>query len=364
MHWGRSGGGPQFTFDLATALVESGIDVAVSFNAEAEIAHLFERDFPVAVPVRTFRGKVGVVLRAYRLLCNGLRLRRAIRRLSTTVVICAMESVYQSLSVPLAVPRSSRYVVVLHDAEQHEGDENILHRIGRCLEVNRADAGIVLSPSVARKIREGIRWSSKPLLETVLASSLGGGETVREIESLRETKLVTVGFFGRLLPYKGLNLLLEAAALVKSQGLPVRFVVYGSGPELRLEDGRGGRQAEWHGAWVAEEDVATVLRTFDILALPYLEASQSGVLSHAMALGIPSVATPVGGVRDHIEMTGAGVLAEETSSASFAEALTRLVMVPGLYSSCSANALAAARDSCSWSRVALDICAFLSLTVS
>ena len=102
----------------------------------------------------------------------------------------------------------------------------------------------------------------------------------------------TILFFGRLEPYKGIGVLMEAMPLVWEVRPDVELVVAGRGPaesEL-VEDPRIHRVTRY----VPEEDVAGLFRSARLLVAPYTEGSQSGVVSLACAQGVPSIVSDVG----------------------------------------------------------------------
>lgn len=99
-------------------------------------------------------------------------------------------------------------------------------------------------------------------------------------------------FFGRLEPYKGLGVLMQAMQLVWEVRPDVELVVAGKGPsesEL-LDDPRIRRLTRY----VPEEEVPELFRRARLLVAPYIEGSQSGVVSLACAQGVPSVVSSVG----------------------------------------------------------------------
>ena len=105
-------------------------------------------------------------------------------------------------------------------------------------------------------------------------------------------------FVGRMVPYKGPDMLLEAAAPLLRDGR-MRIDMVGDGPMLpglraqadRL--GLGGGVA-FHG-WMAHGAVQDVLAAADLLAFPSIREFGGGVVLEAMALGLPSVVVDYAG---------------------------------------------------------------------
>ncbi len=104
-------------------------------------------------------------------------------------------------------------------------------------------------------------------------------------------------FVGRLAPEKGLDALVDAWAIVRSEVPGAVLVLVGEGPERRRLEARVGRlglagSVELAGALA---DPSTVLRSSDLFVLPSREEGMSVALLEAMALGIPSVASAIQG---------------------------------------------------------------------
>ena len=112
-----------------------------------------------------------------------------------------------------------------------------------------------------------------------------------------------VGFVGRLVWEKGVDVLLDAVSRLSQQGCACRLLVCGSGPERerlehRVHELGIADLVEWQPA-VAHEQVPEVMRRLDALVLPSRSAphvrEQFGrVLIEAMASGVPVVGSTCG----------------------------------------------------------------------
>jgi len=111
-------------------------------------------------------------------------------------------------------------------------------------------------------------------------------------EPLPRPESPSVLMFGRLEQYKGVEVLVEAMRLVWERRPEVRLVVAGAGQAARLvpDDPRISLIARY----ISEREIDTLLAQASLVALPYTQASQSGVGTLAIAAGVPVVASDLG----------------------------------------------------------------------
>lgn len=126
-------------------------------------------------------------------------------------------------------------------------------------------------------------------------------------------------FFGNLEPRKGLLPFLDAAEMLKAHS-NIKFVLAGSNSlgnhggmyVKRLEAARAMSNVIMHDHRIAFEDVENYFKACDVVALPYLEGTTSGVLKLALAFGKPVVATKVGDFPEQVPV-GAGLFVENNT---------------------------------------------------
>jgi glycosyltransferase involved in cell wall biosynthesis len=142
---------------------------------------------------------------------------------------------------------------------------------------------------------------------------------------------VIATFVGRLVPIKRVDRLLQATALARAWGVPVQLVVVGDG-ELRSDLETLARElrieAVVHFLGYRAE-VGSIVAASDIAVLSSDNEGTPVSLIHAGAVGVPSVATAVGGVSEVVLQDG-GVLVERDDIEGFARGLRRLAEDPAL----------------------------------
>jgi glycosyltransferase involved in cell wall biosynthesis len=152
---------------------------------------------------------------------------------------------------------------------------------------------------------------------------------------------VVVGFVGRLVPIKRVDLILRAVAAARRNGASIRLLIVGDGPcRASLEElarSLGIRDAVRFVGYLA--DPGPVAAAADIAVLASDNEGTPVALIEAAASGCPAVATAVGGVPD-VVVPGAGLLVPAGDHAALADGLARLARDPELRSEMGARARA------------------------
>jgi glycosyltransferase involved in cell wall biosynthesis len=155
-------------------------------------------------------------------------------------------------------------------------------------------------------------------------------ETARRSLGLEPRSEVAL-FFGYIREYKGLDVLLEAWPEVAEARPEARLVV--AGDPVRLEPARRRELENWTTRLAAVQrfeyipfsDVTRYFATADVLVMPYRHISQSGVLFLALSLGVPVVATRVGGLSEVLRDGDSALLVPPEAPDALAESLIRIL---------------------------------------
>ncbi len=135
-------------------------------------------------------------------------------------------------------------------------------------------------------------------------------------------------FFGNVRRYKGLEVFLEALHLLEGR-LDFCATVAGefyvpSRPlhEMARRWGLDGR-IRWESRYLPDAEVPALFRRADLVVLPYLEATQSGVVPLAYQFDVPVVSTRVGGLAEMVQDGLTGYLCPPGDAAALADAVER-----------------------------------------
>jgi phosphatidylinositol alpha-1,6-mannosyltransferase len=143
-----------------------------------------------------------------------------------------------------------------------------------------------------------------------------------------------VVFVGRLIDWKGVDDLINAAAIASKQLPDLRVVIAGSGPLREHLEGQVaelGLTAHVHFAgWLAREDVTALQAAADVVVVPSRTGAdgsreaQGLSVVEAMALGKAVIATRSGGIPDAITHGENGLLVEQNDPAALAAGIVTL----------------------------------------
>ena len=170
-----------------------------------------------------------------------------------------------------------------------------------------------------------------------------------------DTRLVL--FFGFIKPYKGVDHLIEAAGPLRQEfgdGLRVLIVgdIYGEKqPYLdRIAASPGRDIIDLVDGFVPDETVEDYFLAADLAVLPYVSATQSGIVQIAYNYDLPVVTTAVGGLPEVVRDGATGFIVPPADSDALAAAVTRFFRED--HAAAFAEAVAAEKAKYSWDHLA------------
>ncbi|WP_434992926.1 glycosyltransferase family 4 protein [Arthrobacter sp. Ld5] len=351
----------RFAYEAAKHLSElSDLEVFVSYSVNAEIASWWARLGVAQHRVTTFSSRRSLIATVLSLPIKAVQLHRFCRRHSIDVVFSPMEQVFQAAVAPSFRWSGRKYILGIHDGNLHPGEESAAREALRAYDLRFASSYVVFSDEVGDLVEKRTSNDPKRILKMLHPSLSSNDVSARTLSAGAE---IVLGFFGRILPYKGVPLLLEAGEILRSRGHNVVVRLYGQGDVTVSSHLMTAPLVQDRRGWVAEESIEEVVDGFDLLILPYIEASQSGVLAVAAGRGIPVVATPVGGLAEQVIASGAGVVSTAVSGQSIADAIERLLANPLAYAAHSRAGIATGNGSMSWRAAAERFSTEFSLSV-
>jgi glycosyltransferase involved in cell wall biosynthesis len=335
VYWGRLGAGAALMSQIAGAMQDdTRFELFLSPSLQSELPPNFSTDR--LLPIGTFSEPTSLLARTLILPLTINRLVRELSARNVRAIVTIMPHVW-GLALQRAARRAGiRTLLIVHDADPHPGELRPLFDWLMRREIRASDWVITFSNHVADRLAARGDVPESRIARLFHPIFRFGGRPTERSSTFR------LLFFGRILPYKGVAMLLDAYARLRDVDISLSVVGRGeidAPPELTAQPGLTIKSG-----WVAPDAIGDILAGADAVALPYIEASQSGVIAAAYGAGLPVIATPVGGLAEQVIDGATGVLASSTSAADFAKAIRRLIETPGLFESCRSGVIAYAES--------------------
>jgi glycosyltransferase involved in cell wall biosynthesis len=189
----------------------------------------------------------------------------------------------------------------------------------------RAEVLLVANERTRLALPSGYRGKVRVLCENGVDTDLWRRPQDLQARPADRLRLV---FSGRLVFWKGADMLLEVFADLKKESPSAELWIVGDGPERprlqRLAESLGlGSAVTFHG-WVAREECPRLLSQCDVFLYPSVFDCGGVVVLEAMSLGLAVVALNWGGPGDYLA-SGGGVLVEPLDRRRSAAELVKAV---------------------------------------
>lgn len=144
----------------------------------------------------------------------------------------------------------------------------------------------------------------------------------KKISVKKDKTKCNVLFFGLLRPYKGIEYLIDAFKKLDK----AKFSLAIAGKAWKNYDitSKLTEDITYINKYLTDEEVIREFNKADVLVLPYLRSTQSGVAHIAALYGLPILATPVGGIKESMQQYKGTIFIKPKNSDSIANALKKI----------------------------------------
>lgn len=309
LYLGKKGGPTVDTLEMCKALVnENHLYIVISTKIEnLEEYKKLQIGNPERVKiltVNTYESKIGFMIKSLNIF-RFIYISNKIKKEKCDFIYLPMLTYWGAfLSIFL---KREKIITAIHDPESHIGEKNFLFEKLTKICVNKSSNLVVFSKKFISLVSE--RYSFP--IEKIFNLKLGGYSYYKKNLNLREkynSRFNKILFFGRISKYKGLSILLEAVKKMRECGSNITLKVVGNGilsteeKKLIAELGEG---VELINRWIKDEEVESFFDNIDFTVLPYIEATQSGVIMLSYAMCKAVLVTNVGALSEQVfEDTG------------------------------------------------------------
>ena len=302
---GRKGGISIYALEMAKALAKNVEVMAVISNSKGAVNLQTWRESEIRLmELNTYSNASGALLslfniKRFKLICS------MINEFNPDVIYYPMIHPW----TPLLNMFLKKYPIVttLHDPKMHLGEKKLHYEFIRLLSLKQSDRIILLTNAFKQyMIDRGYKAERIDVIPHGTFSYYNSKSTNRKSKVYHNTIL----FFGRISKYKGLDVLLKAYQRIKERNKDVRLLIVGSGDVNEYKHLINMPGIELVNKWIDDEKVEEYFNRADFLVVPYVEATQSGVIMVAYSFSMPVIATRVGGLPEQVMDGKTGFLIE------------------------------------------------------
>ncbi len=167
-------------------------------------------------------------------------------------------------------------------------------------------------------------------IQVVPHIAVGGSTALDDRDPAGQEDACSVLFFGRIWEYKGLEYLIRSEPLISEHIPDLLITIAGRGEDFSRyrEMMRNPARFRVLNRFVNNEQRTVLFRRTAVVALPYISATQSGVIPVSYSFGKPVVATRVGAIPDSVDHGQTGLLVPPRNAEALADAIVTLLSNP------------------------------------
>jgi len=217
-----------------------------------------------------------------------------------------------------------KIVSTVHDPQPHVGDQMSKgDRFSVLLGHYLSDHFIVHGKYLKEQVIDFFSVSRDKITVVPLSASLN----INTKKNNQDTSNPSILFFGRIWKYKGLKYLIKAEPLIRNKIKNFKIIIAGEGesfaPYEKLIQNTDSFIIKNYR--ISEEEMHNLFAECSIVVLPYIEATQSGIIPYAFQYGKPVIATEVGSIPDVIDNQINGILIAPKDSTALANEIINLL---------------------------------------
>ena len=169
-----------------------------------------------------------------------------------------------------------------------------------------------------------------------------------------EEEANSILFFGKIHERKGLKYLIKAEPIISRAISELKIIIAGSGDYFQecKKIMINKERFECHNRFIPNEAVPELFQRASVVVLPYIDASQSGVIPIAYAFKKPVVVTDVGSIPEVVDDGVTGFIVPSRDEKALAGAIIKLLKDEKLRKKMGEDAYKKMKEELSWDKIA------------
>jgi glycosyltransferase involved in cell wall biosynthesis len=338
------GGDRPYALGLATSLITQGIAFDFIASDELEDAELLNSPLVHFLNLRKeMRSNASVARKVLRILLYYWRLLGYAATAKPKLFHILWNNKFAILDRTLLMvyyrALGKRIVLTVHNvnAGQRDGNDNLVNRLTLRIQYALADHIFVHTEQMRTGLKSefDVRESKVSVIpfginSTVPDTALTGSEARQRLGLIQSHRVVL--FFGNIAPYKGLEYLVDAMAVLMEKKKDYRLIIAGQPKncdryweKIREQLGKSSLRTcvIERIEYVPDVDTEVYFKAADVVVLPYIHIFQSGVLFLGYNFGLPVIASDVGALRNDVIEGKTGYICKPADAVDLANAIER-----------------------------------------
>lgn len=331
----KEGAGPVFTLEMAKGFAANGCNVYVILSSKISNRDKWEKEFSLKKVhfIETGNKRNALQATAYFLFIEQFRLKKQFKDIHFDYCISTF---YHPWATTLLNCFSGKKVVICHDPIHHSGVK-FIERFMTTKYIKCADDIIVLTKSFIPIVEKRFKFNKKNIHYIPhgrMSEYKNIAQSLAVKHSFCKEKKISFLFFGRIEKYKGLHILAQAYGLLSQQYDNIELRVVGSGNfDEYINDFNNLRNITIINKYIPDNQIYSFfIKPNTVLVLPYLDASQSGVIPVALEFGIPIIASDTGGLKEQLFNGEIGYFCKPNDVYSLKEKMEFIIKNPDVIS--------------------------------
>lgn len=329
LYLGKSGAGCIYTYEMIRHLLEQNAEIQLILSSLIEnwsdFENLKSRENFDLIFTPTYKNGKDFVLKSLNIL-KFMKLGSRINSFSPDWIYIPMISIWARMILPF-VNKKTKVVTTIHDVSMHLGEKNsLIDRFNNYI-VRHSQKIVTLPERFIPLISEKYGFNKKQICWI-----RHGNYNYYRPSNFQNKNSITrrILFFGRIHEYKGISVLLDAMAIVKEKDPDIVLNIAGKG---KLSDSdnekinRLGKSCNIVNEYIPNEEIHRCFEDIDFVVVPYIEASQSGVVMLAYSFSKPVIVTDVGGLPEQV-FEDTGIIIQPNDRNALADSILKMYEEP------------------------------------
>lgn len=303
LYLGKNGAGNIFTYQMTEALLKKNCNITLISSSYIENRNKFFDlkklfSFFAIREIVTYKNPREFLFRTLNIF-KFIKISNYIKKLKPDYIYIPMISIWASI-LSFYLPKTIKIITTIHDVKLHTGENNFfIDKINTHLIKNSIKI-ITLTNSFKKQISEIYKISEDNIYWIEHANF---NYYRPQFFTNKQTISNKILFFGRINKYKGIDVLLKSMQVLREKNVSITLEIVGNGTftgEQQQIINKLGECVQIINEWIPDEEIYKYFLDVDLVVIPYIEASQSGVVMLSYTFAKPVVVTNVGGLPSQV----------------------------------------------------------------